>query len=1229
MKILSVRLKNLNSLKGEWKIDFRQQPFNTSGLFAIVGATGAGKTTLLDALCLALYHQTPRLKKPQSGENQLMTHHTAECLAEVEFEVDGEGYRAFWSQRRARGKADGKPQPIKVELAKLDGEIVADKVNEKLEQMERLTGLDFERFTKSMLLSQGQFAAFLNASSSDRAGLLEKLTGTEIYGQISQQVYQQFKEQQQALEKLKAKLEGVELLTADEIEAIEQQLEQLSQQIEQHKPQLQQLEKELAACIQQERLETSISQGEQQLLEIEKQEAESKPDLERLMLHQPALLIQGDYQKLQDAQQQLTDWQQRVEQQQTLFDQCREQKEKDQKLAERAKAQLTADQQHKQESENRIINEMLPLDNQIERLQQQCHELDSQQQKLQQSLAELQAQTQNNQQQLTRQSQLLQQTDHYLQQNSHKQNLNEQIGGWSQLFDQRRGNKLQLQASLDQLSQFTNAIAQKQAQATPLKQQLEQVNTQQSELSLQLQAIEQQLRSHTIQNDSQARAELHSLQQQQGSWLQLEPVQQRWLEVTGQIKQFEQQLSEVNQELEPLPEQHARLREQYRQQKDHLLDLENLWQREKQIHQLQYERQRLIENEPCPLCGSTEHPAVQSYSEIQPEETEQRLEQKRQELAQLEEQGKKTSLRLEQLKNLQQQQHDNLQRLQQEALQLQAKWQQLTGDLGQLNFSIENVEGLTAALQHFTDQLVQQQQCLAEKDQLQQNKQQLLEQQHQLSAQIQQLESQWQKNQHEAALSQQNQRVCQQEVERYQQLERQLENTLNSQLQNYGYAVPDPEQQTQWLQAISQECEKIKQYLLQQQELKQEIAQLQTTQSLLQQQMESQQASVQQVDEQLKLQQQALSAKQDERRITFGMKSADEERQRLQRQLEQSEKNLQQQLKQQQTSQSAFDEAKAKLEQQQAQVIQQQGLLTSHQHKWQETLTQSPFVDQDAFEQALLDKDTAQRLSELKQQLEKERHQIEARNKEYQQQMQQHLEQFPNLVDKVKLEQLLSDAQAEHQQYRDDLTKQQHRLLLDKEKRQNQQHLAEQIDQQQRQVDDWDYLNTLIGSADGAKFRRFAQGLTLDYLVQLANRQLQKLHDRYRLQRKSSEELGLEVMDTWQADAVRDTRTLSGGESFLVSLALALGLSDLVSHKVSIDSLFLDEGFGTLDTETLEIALDALDSLNASGKMIGVISHIEAMKERIPVQIQVRKMSGLGVSQLESRYRFNAQEASL
>jgi exonuclease SbcC len=190
-------------------------------------------------------------------------------------------------------------------------------------------------------------------------------------------------------------------------------------------------------------------------------------------------------------------------------------------------------------------------------------------------------------------------------------------------------------------------------------------------------------------------------------------------------------------------------------------------------------------------------------------------------------------------------------------------------------------------------------------------------------------------------------------------------------------------------------------------------------------------------------------------------------------------------------------------------------------------------------------------------------------------------------------------------------------LKNDTQQRLNQQSLFEEIERQRKQYDLWQRLSSLIGSSDGAKYRKFAQGLTLDHLVYLANRQLAHLHGRYLLNRKAGGDLEMEVVDTWQGDVTRDTRTLSGGESFLVSLALALALSDLVSHKTSIDSLFLDEGFGTLDGETLEIALNALDSLNATGKTIGVISHVEALKERIPLQIRVAKSVGIGFSTVE------------
>ncbi|MDF1883641.1 hypothetical protein JHD49_06790 [Sulfurimonas sp. SAG-AH-194-C21] len=151
----------------------------------------------------------------------------------------------------------------------------------------------------------------------------------------------------------------------------------------------------------------------------------------------------------------------------------------------------------------------------------------------------------------------------------------------------------------------------------------------------------------------------------------------------------------------------------------------------------------------------------------------------------------------------------------------------------------------------------------------------------------------------------------------------------------------------------------------------------------------------------------------------------------------------------------------------------------------------------------------------------------------------------------------------------------------------------------------WVKLNELVGSSDGTKFKKFAQGITLDQLINLANQHLSILSTRYTLSRNQDKLLELEVVDAYQGNVVRPVSTLSGGESFIVSLALALGLSELASQKIAIDSLFLDEGFGTLDEESLETALNALNLLQSGGKMVGVISHVEALKERIPLQIKI------------------------
>jgi len=175
--------------------------------------------------------------------------------------------------------------------------------------------------------------------------------------------------------------------------------------------------------------------------------------------------------------------------------------------------------------------------------------------------------------------------------------------------------------------------------------------------------------------------------------------------------------------------------------------------------------------------------------------------------------------------------------------------------------------------------------------------------------------------------------------------------------------------------------------------------------------------------------------------------------------------------------------------------------------------------------------------------------------------------------------------------------------------------LADQIAKAYDEWQRWARLDALIGSATGDKFRKFAQAYNLDLLVHHANVQLRQLVRRYRLKRGGSM-LGLLVLDTEMGDELRSVHSLSGGETFLVSLALALGLASMASSTLKIESLFIDEGFGSLDPESLQLAMDALDGLQAQGRKVAVISHVQEMHERIPVQIQVKRQ-GNGLSTLE------------
>lgn len=226
MRILQVRFKNLNSLVGEWQIDLTHPVFASDGIFAITGPTGAGKTTILDAICLALYGRTPRLNKVTKSGNEIMSRQTAECFAEVIFETQTGRYLCHWSQHRARRKLDGELQAPKHEISNADsGDLFESKIRGVADQIESVTGMDFDRFTRSMLLAQGGFAVFLQAAPDDRAPILEQITGTEIYSQISICVHERLREEREKLNLLQAETVGIVILETEQEQEIGQTLE--------------------------------------------------------------------------------------------------------------------------------------------------------------------------------------------------------------------------------------------------------------------------------------------------------------------------------------------------------------------------------------------------------------------------------------------------------------------------------------------------------------------------------------------------------------------------------------------------------------------------------------------------------------------------------------------------------------------------------------------------------------------------------------------------------------------------------------------------------------------------------------------------------------------------------------------------------------------------------------------------------------------------------------------
>lgn len=300
MRILNIRFKNLNSLVGEWEIDLTAPAFATDGIFAITGPTGAGKTTILDAICLALYGATPRLDRVTSGSNEIMSRGTGECSAEVTFETQEGRFRCTWAQHRAKKSPRGELQNHKHEVANADSnEVLAHTIKTTPQRVEALTGLDFEKFTRSILLAQGAFAAFLQSSASERAPILEQITRTEVYSQISKKVHEREREERGQLETLRTRVDQLSLLSQEQEAALRDELGGLTIAIQELNKSIEALRGKLEWKRKLVQMEEELKRLEQEQQVLLKELDDFRPNRLRLQRALVAAELDGDWATLE------------------------------------------------------------------------------------------------------------------------------------------------------------------------------------------------------------------------------------------------------------------------------------------------------------------------------------------------------------------------------------------------------------------------------------------------------------------------------------------------------------------------------------------------------------------------------------------------------------------------------------------------------------------------------------------------------------------------------------------------------------------------------------------------------------------------------------------------------------------------------------------------------------------------------------------------------------------
>ncbi|MFA6844170.1 MAG: AAA family ATPase [Sphaerochaetaceae bacterium] len=1058
MRIHKVTFCNLNSLEGKHTINFDDPKLRQGGLFLITGETGSGKTTILDAITLALFGCTARLKKINKNTNSILSHGCSFCSAEVVFSEKGHTYRAFWSQKRSHGKAEGALQDPIQELSE-GTKVLNDKRSEFLEKIEEVTKLDFNRFTQAVLLSQGKFASFLQAEADERAPILEQITKTEIYSDISIAVFQRQKKEKETLDKLKSSFSEMEILDENErkelldsLQALRKQSEDLTKEREKLLEMLTVYEK----ITQRETERTNIAIAQKALLEDQKNFADSQKKLDLFHKGQSLAVPYAQLGFLRQERKKTAISIDSLSQRKELLAQEEEKAQKSFEEADRNNQAWLKDK----ENWLTILAEVKALDSNIEECKENCSTLQQKAQERESSV-------------LTDQKNLSTSKMAYDEELKNK----EELGHW---IEDHQTDK--------NLENLLSGLKEKENHLKETSRQIEDCLSSLSELG---EEIENAKHLHEIQ-ESKVLAQ-----------------KQRFLELSQQKEALETELAtrckgETLASLQNCKDTLGEARIQARL-----------------VASLEEQRKNLKVNEPCPLCGSLEHPYAKGLPTL-----DDQLESKIQEISKL----------IDWILT----QQEYIRKNEEEAKTARKELEKLSEQLVPLDDDLKQ-------------SLLKEKQTKAQEEALRKVKEQVILQ-------------------------------------------------LLEQVKTYGISQWDEatfdllENRAALFKTKSKEKDSLEFSLKARQG---DIKNLQT-------QLASDTKNWEEAKDTYRKKGNELAKFQRKRTELFGQNEVKTKQEEIKRK---SEEYSNQNKAQAQAWSSIHDEYLSLLSQLKENLTRlgeiklkeekEQSLFLSH-------LSCCGFESEQSYLDSLLDARTLASLQQREKELADTQSSLKDRSSRLAGQ-----EEIPlPVAGKETLSAQLEENQRMNDKTNESIGVLKEKLSADEKVRASALKQGKLIGQQQKIFEQWNILNELIGSSDGKKFRNFAQSLTFQKLIRQANMQLQKLSDRYLLCTIKEEPLDFFVEDFYQGDTIRTTKNLSGGESFIVSLALALGLSSWSSSGMRIDSLFLDEGFGTLDPHTIETALNALTSLEQNEKTIGIISHVTALKDRIPNQIEVLKLPG-------------------